>query len=84
MCPGIAALVVALCGILLALNFAPSMGWTNPGVLAGFAVGIVALFALIKIEGKAAEPLIPLRLFKITTIPFCSSLASSATSISAP
>ena len=62
--PGIAALVVTLCGILLALNFAPSMGWTNPGVLAGFAVGIVALIVLIKIEGKAAEPLIPLRLFK--------------------
>ena len=62
--PGIAALVVTLCGILLALNFAPSMGWTSPGVLAGFAVGIVALIALIRIEGKAADPLIPLHLFQ--------------------
>lgn len=62
--PGIIALVVTLCGILLALNFGPSMGWTSPAILAGFAVGIIALFALIKIEGKAGEPIIPLALFK--------------------
>lgn len=62
--PGIIALVVALCGILLALNFGASMGWTNPAILAGFVIGIVALVALVKIEDKAAEPLIPLKLFK--------------------
>ena len=62
--PGIIALIVALCGILLALNFGSSMGWTNPAILGGFAVGIVGLIALIKIEGSVEEPLIPLRLFK--------------------
>jgi MFS family permease len=62
--PGIIALVVALSGILLALNFGSSVGWTNKGVLAGFVIGIIALIALIKIEDKAAEPLIPLKLFK--------------------
>lgn len=61
--PGIIALVVALCGILLALNFGASMGWTNPMILAGFVIGIIALVALVKIEEKAAEPLIPLKLF---------------------
>lgn len=61
---GIAALVVTLCGLLLALNFGSSIGWKNPAVLAGFVIGIAALFALIKVEGKASEPLIPLTLFK--------------------
>ncbi len=62
--PGIIALVVTLCGILLALNFGSSIGWANPGIIAGFIIGIVALFVLIKIEGASSEPIIPLGLFK--------------------
>lgn len=62
--PGIIALVVALAGILLALNFGSSIGWGNPAIIAGFVIGIVALVVLVKIEGKSAEPLIPLKLFK--------------------
>lgn len=62
--PGIIALVVALCGILLALNFGPGMGWTNPLILAGFVIGIIALVALVKIEEKAPEAIIPMKLFK--------------------
>lgn len=61
--PGIIALVVALAGILLALNFGSSM-MGNPAIIAGFVIGIVALVVLVKIEGKSAEPLIPLKLFK--------------------
>lgn len=62
--PGIILLVVSLCGILLAINFGPSEGWTNPFVIAGIILGIIALIALIKVEGNAVEPLIPLKLFK--------------------
>lgn len=62
--PGIIALSIALCGILMALNFGSSMGWTHPAILAGFVIGIAALVALMKIEEKAEEPLIPLRLLK--------------------
>ena len=47
--PGIIALVVALAGILLALNFGSSMGWGNPAIIAGFVIGIVALVVLVKI-----------------------------------
>ena len=61
---GMVALIVALAGILLALNFGSSVGWTNPAIIAGFVIGIVALVALVKIEEKASEPLIPLKLFK--------------------
>ena len=48
--PGIIALVVALAGILLALNFGSSIGWGNPAIIAGFVIGIVALVVLVKIE----------------------------------
>ena len=61
--PGIIALVVALAGILLALNFGSSIGWGNPAIIAGFVIGIVALVVLVKIEGKSAEPLIPLNVY---------------------
>ena len=60
---GIAALTVALSGILLALNFGPRMGWLSLSVLAGFAVGIFALFILVRVEKRVPEPLIPLHLF---------------------
>lgn len=61
---GIALLVVALGALMLALNFGPSVGWANPGIIAGLVVGVAALAALARIEKGAAEPLIPLRLFK--------------------
>ena len=70
--PGMIALIVSLCGILLALNFGSSMGWTNPMILAGLVIGIIALIALVKIENKAAEPLIPMKLFKNKNYtPYC-------------
>lgn len=62
--PGIFALIITLCGILLALNFGSSIGWTHPGIITGFVIGIIALLALIKIEGKSSEPIIPLGLFR--------------------
>ena len=60
---GIAALTLELSALLLALNLGPRLGWLSPVVLAGFAAGIIALFALIRVEKSAKEPLIPLHLF---------------------
>ena len=60
---GICALVVALCGFLLSLNFGSSVGWGHPAIICGLVIGVAAAVVLIKVEGKAAEPLIPLRLF---------------------
>ena len=79
--PGIIALIVALAGILLALNFGSAMGWGNPAIIAGFVIGIVALVVLVKIEGKSAEPLIPLKLFKNSQYTVLLTLDLSATSI---
>ncbi len=60
---GIFALVVALCGILLPLNFGSTAGWGHPAIIGGFVAGIAAAVVFVKIEKAAAEPLIPLRLF---------------------
>lgn len=61
---GIVLLVIALCGILLPLNFGSTMGWTNPIILGGFLVGIVFTVLLVKFETKAEQPIIPVKMFK--------------------
>lgn len=61
---GIAALVITLCGILLSLNYATFLGWTNPFILGGFGLGFLALFVLIRIENRVEDPLIPMKLFR--------------------
>ena len=61
---GIIALTVCLSAILIPLNYAPKVGWTNPAIIAGFIVGIIALFILVKVENKVEEPIIPMNLFK--------------------
>lgn len=52
-------LALALAALSFALNYAPSLGWLNPVVLALFVVTIVAIAVLIKYESHAAEALVP-------------------------
>ena len=61
---GIITLVIALCGILLPLNFGSSMGFAHPAIITGFVIGVIALILFVKIENKTNEPLIPMYLFK--------------------
>ena len=63
---GTIALVVSLCGILLALNYATALGWGHPFVVGGFLIGFLALFMLIWGEHRAEDPLIPMKLFRNT------------------
>ena len=60
--PGIILLVLSLSCILLSLNFGSQIGWTNPMIIAGMVVGILFLIALIKVESRVSEPIIPVRL----------------------
>src|SRR5262249_42750597 len=55
---------VARAGRVGALVTAPGMGLGDARVLAGAAVGIAALAGFIVHEGRAAHPLLPLRLFR--------------------
>jgi len=61
---GIILLVIALSGILLPLNFASTIGWTNPVILIGFAIGILFTIIFVRVESKTEQPLIPVRLFE--------------------
>lgn len=61
---GIVLLVVALCGILLPLNYGTSLGWTNPIILGGFAIGILFTALLVKYESKLDQPIIPVKMFR--------------------
>ncbi|MBU5335907.1 MFS transporter [Intestinibacter bartlettii] len=88
--PGIIALSVTLCAILLSLNFGSAIGWTNPVIIAGFALGLIAFYALIKVEKKAVEPLIPLALFRnknytmLLAVGFASYFYQNAMNVYAP
>lgn len=61
---GMLVLVITLTAIFVPLTLGSSVGWGNPIILGGFAIGIIALFIFIKVEQKAENPVIPLKLFK--------------------
>ena len=62
--PGAAVLAVAVLSLLLAVNRGPEWGWTHPMVLAGFVISPIAFLAFLRIESRAAHPLLPLRYLK--------------------
>ena len=62
---GAILLATALISIMLVTDLGGTMfGWDSPLVLGLSALGAVALAAFIAVERKAAEPVLPLRLFK--------------------
>jgi EmrB/QacA subfamily drug resistance transporter len=72
---------IALLSITLILLLVPtSLGgttwaWGSPEVIGMFAVGLVTLVAFILVERRAAEPVLPLRLFRSSIFTF-SNIAS--------
>jgi EmrB/QacA subfamily drug resistance transporter len=63
--PGAAAIVGAVTCLLLYLDWRGNeYGWTEPGALALLAGTAVLTAAFIWIERRAAEPIIPMRLFR--------------------
>ena len=62
---GIATLTPSLVAILLATSFGgTSYAWNSPQVIGLFAFGAVGLAAFVLVELRAAEPILPLRLFR--------------------
>nr|WP_255622565.1 MDR family MFS transporter [Tessaracoccus sp. OS52] len=62
---GIATLTPSLVAILLATSFGgTSYAWNSPQVIGLFAFGAVGLAAFVLVEVRAAEPILPLRLFR--------------------
>ena len=63
-------LALAVTAGLLALNQAPSWGFSSPATLAVFAVSLVAGVAFVLHERRAPKPLIPLRYFRLRNFVF--------------
>jgi EmrB/QacA subfamily drug resistance transporter len=62
---GIATLTVALVSLLLATSLGgTTWAWSSPEILGLYAVGVASLIAFVLVEGRAEEPVIPLRLFR--------------------
>ncbi|HKP14733.1 MAG TPA: MDR family MFS transporter [Gemmatimonadaceae bacterium] len=61
---GAALLATALSAIILVTDLGgANYGWSSPMVLGLIAVGIASLVAFVLVERRAAEPVLPLRLF---------------------
>ncbi len=65
---GVATLTACLVPLLLALTWVTDYGWTSARVAGLLAVAAVMLAAFIAVEARAAEPIIPLTLFRSPTI----------------
>lgn len=61
---GIAALIVALTSLLLATSLGGTVWeWASSESIGLYVLGVVALVAFVAVERRAAEPVLPLRLF---------------------
>src|SRR5215831_18940582 len=61
---------VAFSALLLGFSDAATDGWTSPGILSRFGIGLVALGLWVWVELTDAHPLLELRLFKIPIFTF--------------
>jgi EmrB/QacA subfamily drug resistance transporter len=64
---GVATLVAGLVPILIGLTLAETNGWSDTSVWAWLVFGVVFLGVFVLVERRAAEPIIPLHLFRNRT-----------------
>jgi MFS family permease len=79
--PGFALSATGLGALMYALSEGPSQGWSSPLILTTGLAGIVLLAALVRVEIRAREPMIRLRL--LTNRLFASTTAVMFTGIMA-
>ncbi len=72
---GFATLIGTVVPLLLALTWATSYGWGSTRVVSLLVTSAVMLALLLYSESKAAEPIIPLELFRDPVIAVCSAAA---------
>ncbi|MFE4419852.1 MDR family MFS transporter [Streptomyces sp. NPDC056817] len=58
---------VATCLVLVASLGGTTWGWGSPQIIGLAVVGVVLVLAFLAVEGRAAEPVLPLKLFRIRT-----------------
>jgi len=65
--PGQTAAVVTLAALAAATIAGGRSGWPEPGVLAGYALAVVAFAAFLLTEARTRRPMLPLGLFRDRT-----------------
>lgn len=61
---GAGLVTIGLAGVVYAFIEAPSHGWGAWPVAGGLAIGICSMLLFIRVEAKAASPMLPLQLFR--------------------
>jgi MFS transporter, DHA2 family, methylenomycin A resistance protein len=56
--------IAALTAVTFGMVEAGRSGWTSVGALSGFAVFVVSTAAFLSVEGRRAEPMLPLHVFR--------------------
>jgi DHA2 family methylenomycin A resistance protein-like MFS transporter len=72
--PGQAAAILALGALAAATIEGGRVGWTQPPVLAGYALALAALGAFVAIEARSAAPMLPLGFFRRRTFSAASAM----------
>jgi DHA2 family methylenomycin A resistance protein-like MFS transporter len=72
--PGQLSAVLALAVLAAATIEGGRAGWTQPAVLAGYAVALCALCAFVAIEARSAAPMLPLGFFRSRTFSAASAM----------
>lgn len=62
--PGIILFTSAMFGLTWGLVQGQAQGWTAPVSLTGFAIGLCALLAFIRVEGAQRQPMLDVRMFR--------------------
>ncbi len=70
--PGVITLICCVVPLLLALTWVTDYGWTSARVESLLIIAVAMFGAFLYAESKAAEPLIPLTLFREPIISMCS------------
>lgn len=72
---GALLLVLAVSAILMAVSvYGPEDGWTSTKTLLTFSIGVSLTLIFVSQEGRAKEPILPLRLFRNHTFSLTSAL----------
>ncbi|WP_420903327.1 DHA2 family efflux MFS transporter permease subunit [Streptomyces boncukensis] len=66
--PGAALVTAGVGALAYGIGQSESHGWTAAGTLLPLAGGLVALAAFVAVEARSAEPLVPLRLFRLRSV----------------
>ncbi|XVV08741.1 MDR family MFS transporter [Actinoplanes sp. CA-131856] len=73
---GIALVALGSSGMILALSWGGNeYAWSSPVIIGLFAAAVVLLSAFVMVELRAAEPMLPMHLFRNSVFTVCSSLS---------